>query len=530
MKRYDLLVIGAGPAGLSAAIEGAAHGMTVGIFDENIRPGGQLFKQIHKFFGSKEHKAKVRGFRIGEELLAEAEKLGVDVHLNSIVMGIYEPMSITAAEDDHITSYSADNVVVATGASENTLPFAGWTLPGVIGAGAAQTMMNLHGIKPGNKILMVGSGNVGLVVGFQLLQAGCEIVAIIDAAPQIGGYGVHAAKVARTGVPFYLSHTIIKAEGEDRVTGVTIGEVDNDWNIIPDTERHFAVDTICMAVGLSPMSQLVRMTGCKTTDQDSLVPEYDKYGATSIDGLYVAGDVGGIEEASSAMLTGRIAALAAAKRSGFVNAENFDEQYCALSSSLAKLRTGMFSRENKSCTDLWQTQEGYSLSQSLLKKGFITEMEIAAFPGADRTKRAGIHPAIECTQNIPCNPCQDACKFGCISVGSEITALPAVNQDKQCTNCGMCVASCPGQAIFLVNETFAPGLATVTMPYELLPLPAAGDAGWGLDRSGKPVCDVSVLEVKTNKSFDHTALVTIKVPQEMAGTVRFYRRKGGCCQ
>ncbi len=99
-------------------------------------------------------------------------------------------------------------MVIATGAAENMVPFEGWDLPGVIGAGAAQTMMNLHGVQPGERILMVGSGNVGLVVSFQLLQAGCQVVSVIDAAPRVGGYGVHAAKVARTGVPFYLSHTV----------------------------------------------------------------------------------------------------------------------------------------------------------------------------------------------------------------------------------------------------------------------------------------------------------------------------------
>ena len=96
-----------------------------------------------------------------------------------------------------------DAVLVATGASENMVNFEGWTKPGVIGAGAAQTMMNLHHIKPGNRILMLGSGNVGLVVSYQLMQAGCEVVALADAAPRVGGYGVHAAKVARCGVPFY---------------------------------------------------------------------------------------------------------------------------------------------------------------------------------------------------------------------------------------------------------------------------------------------------------------------------------------
>ena len=136
--------------------------------------------------------------------------------------------------------------------------FEGWTLPGVIGAGAAQTMMNLHGVKPGNRILMLGSGNVGLVVSFQLKQCGCDVVALVDAAPRIGGYGVHAAKIARTGVPFYLSHTIVKAEGKDHVTGVTIAEVDNHFSVYSRNRKVFRRGYICLAVGLSPMSQLLK--------------------------------------------------------------------------------------------------------------------------------------------------------------------------------------------------------------------------------------------------------------------------------
>ena len=94
VTRYDLIVIGAGPAGLSAAIEAAKHGIKPIVFDENAKPGGQLFKQIHKFFGSKEHKAKIRGFKIGEELLAEAEKYGVEVVLNATVIGLYQEKEV----------------------------------------------------------------------------------------------------------------------------------------------------------------------------------------------------------------------------------------------------------------------------------------------------------------------------------------------------------------------------------------------------------------------------------------------------
>ena len=179
IKRYDLIVIGAGPSGLSAAIEAAKRKMSVIVFDENEKPGGQLFKQIHKFFGSREHKARIRGYVIGQELLKEASEAGVEVVLHATVTGLYMDKEIVVQIGDAMYHYKGDAIIVATGAAENMVHFDGWTLPGVIGAGAAQTMMNLHGIRPGSRILMVGTGNVGLVVSYQLLQAGCEVAALV---------------------------------------------------------------------------------------------------------------------------------------------------------------------------------------------------------------------------------------------------------------------------------------------------------------------------------------------------------------
>lgn len=519
MKRYDLIVIGAGPAGLSAAIEGGKRGMRTIIFDENAKPGGQLFKQIHKFFGSKEHHAKIRGITIGEELLMEAKNANVEVELNAMVMGIYADKSVGVLKNGEVKTYVASNVIVATGAAERTLPFKNWTLPGVIGAGAAQTMMNIHGVKPGQKVLMLGSGNVGLVVSYQLLQAGCEVVAIVDAAPRVGGYGVHASKVARVGVPFYLSHTIIEAEGLDCVTGVTIGEVDSSWNIVSGTEKHFDVDVICMAVGLNPMSQLVRMAGAKMKEAGGLVPICNAYGETSISGLFAAGDVAGIEEASSAMIGGKIAGLAAAKRSGFLEEATFTAEYNTSKSSVEQLRKGMFAPENRGKI-LPETEEGLPTSMTLLQKGYVAEEEIEQYPGI--LHKVGIHPVIECTQNIPCNPCQDACKFGCIKIGEKITSLPAISENS-CKDCGMCVAACSGQAIFLVDDAYDETSAIVTMPYEFLPLPEVGTMGKGCNRSGEIVCDAEVVRVRTSPAFDKTALLTIKVPKDMSMKARFFK-------
>ena len=416
-------------------------------------------------------------------------------------------------------------ILIATGASENMVTFPGWTLPGVIGAGAAQTMMNLHGTLPGKRVLMLGSGNVGLVVSFQLMQAGCEVVAVADAAPRVGGYGVHAAKLARTGVPFYLSHTVVEAKGTDRVTGAVIAQVDEHFQPIPGTEKELDVDTICIAVGLTPMSQLASNATCDM----ELIPQkgghvalLSEYGETSVEGIYCAGDVAGIEEASSAMIQGRSVASHVSMKAGYLTEDEFESKYQGYQEALGQLRQGMFAPKNKGRNDFTETDEGYPISKTLLAHGYMTEEELSKFPAASYQK-AGIHPVIECTQNIPCNPCQDACHFGCIKVGENITRLPAIDEEKKCTGCGLCVASCSGQAIFLVDETYEEGFASVTFPYEFLPMPKIGDKGKALDRQGKPVCDAEIVGIKKTPIMDKTAVVTMKVPLEYVHAARFYR-------
>jgi len=523
MKRYDLIVVGAGPSGLSAAIEAAKSGLTVAVFDENAKPGGQLFKQIHKFFGSKEHWAKIRGYKIGETLLSEADEAGVQVFLNATVEGMYMDKEVLVRRGDAMEHFKADAIIIATGAAENMVTFDGWTLPGVIGAGAAQTMMNLYGIQPGKRVLMLGSGNVGLVVSFQLIQAGCEVVALVDAAPRVGGYGVHASKITRCGVPFYLSHTITKAEGTDSVTGVEISQVDAHFNPIPGTQKHFDVDTICLAVGLSPMSQLLKMAGCEMVDdprRGGQVPLVSENGETSIPSIFAAGDVSGIEEASSAMIGGRMSGLSAAAYLGFVSDQERDTGLAELEVALDSLHQGMFAPGCKGKAIL-KTDEGIDISQSLLENGYLDDSDIIRFNGVAKT--TGIHPVIECTQNIPCNPCQDACPKHCIKIGENITALPMIDADNTCTGCGMCIASCSGQAIFLVDETFEPGYASITIPYEFFPIPQKGDVGTALSRSGQPLGPTKIVEVRSAKAFDHTTLVTMKVPVAQAMIARFYK-------
>lgn len=532
MKRYEVIVIGAGPAGLSAAAKAARTGMSVAVFDENTGPGGQLFKQIHKFFGSGEHNAKIRGFRIGRKLLKEAEEAGVEVFLNAVVTGIYEEKEIVVRMDNGIFHFKANYIVIAAGAAENALPFDGWDLPGVMSAGAAQTLMNLHGVQPGKRILMVGSGNVGLIVAFQLLQAGCSLAAVLDAAPRIGGYGVHAAKIARTGVPFLTSHTIVRATGKDHVETAVIAEVDENFQPVPGSEKELKADTILLAVGLTPMNQLAKNAGCRVEYRGgginpSPVTVTDPYGETTVKGIFCCGDsrMETAEGASSAILQGCMAAVRIASQAGYLPEGEAEVRTAEYEESLKHLSGGMFAVENKGRTDITTTQEGYAVSQNLLRAGYVTEEEIRAFPAAD-CSRPGIHPVIECTQNIPCNPCGNICAFGCIRLEGEITALPERNEESRCTGCGMCVAGCPGQAIFLIDKDYEPGFASVGIPYEFLPLPERGTRGDALDRSGKPVCRAEILSVKKTKAMDETALLTMKVPLEFAGSARFFRPDG----
>lgn len=345
MKKVELAVIGAGPAGLGGAIESAKMGVNVIVFDENKKPGGQLFKQIHKFFGSKAHMAGIRGFKIGEMLLEEANKLGIPVYLDSAVIGINKDKVIAYVHNEKIQYIKAEKILVATGAMENVIQFLGWTLPGVMGAGAVQTMINIERVLPGKRILMVGAGNVGLIVSYQLMQAGAEVVALVEAKPGIGGYGVHASKIKRASVPIYLKHTVVQAEGKNFVEKAVIAKVDNNFKIIAGTEKELKVDLICLAVGLSPLIELLKLIDCEQVYVPELggwIPLHNENMETAVEGVYVAGDVSGVEEASSALDKGKIAGIAIAESLNYISYEVASKKLEKIRKSLNELRCGPF--------------------------------------------------------------------------------------------------------------------------------------------------------------------------------------------
>lgn len=346
-KNIDAVVIGAGPAGLSAAIRLAELGVEAAVLDEKPAAGGQLFKQIHKFFGSEKHMAGLRGYEIGNILLRRCEELKIPIYLNTAVWGIYPDLTVAADKDGEKLVLRCRGIVAATGSAENPLAFPGWTLPGVMGAGAAQTMVNFYRVRPGKRAVVVGAGNVGLIVAYQLIQAGIEVLAVVEASPTVGGYTVHASKIRRLGVPIFVNHGIIETWGEDRVNGCAIGETDTERRTVPGTEKHFNVDMICIAVGLSPAIELLRALNipmCYVPELGGHLPVHDRFLKTQFDGLYIAGDLSGIEEASSAMEEGKLAAVSLAEYLGNISAESAGKKKMELEENLAVLRRGPFGR------------------------------------------------------------------------------------------------------------------------------------------------------------------------------------------
>ncbi|MCL1994484.1 MAG: NAD(P)/FAD-dependent oxidoreductase [Spirochaetes bacterium] len=327
MKNTEILIVGAGPAGLCAAKAAAAQGAQVAVCERDEIPGGQLVKQTHKFFGSKAQYAGDRGNAIGEFLVSEAAgDPKIEIMPQTTVIGIYEDGVVLAERmfpgrgDGEIIKIKPRKIIIATGAAENFLLFPGNDLPGIYGAGAVQTLMNVSGVVPGKRVLMLGASNIGLIVSYQLAQAGVEVAAVVRRSPQIGGYLVHASKIRRLGIPVRTRYTIKEAYGNGKVEGAVIYKVDDKKQPVAGSEEDIKCDTICLAVGLSPLTELCSQAGCKMAYISELsghVPVIDRYLATTNPDVYVAGDVSGVEEASSAMVEGRLAGVSAALSLGY---------------------------------------------------------------------------------------------------------------------------------------------------------------------------------------------------------------------
>ena len=460
----EVLVIGAGPAGLSATKILGENNIEVILIDDKAELGGKLVLQTHKFFGSqKDVYAGKRGIVIAK-ILGNSVKaiLNVQVWLNSVCLAVFSDGLVgILKENKEYALIKPKYLLIATGAREKMLVFSGNTLPGVYGAGAFQTLVNRDLIKAADKIFIVGGGNVGLIAGYHAIQANIEVVGLIEALPLCGGYKVHEDKLKRLGVPIYTSHTIISANGKKSVESITIAQIDKNFNAISGTEKTFACDTILIAVGLNPV--------------DEFYHKAKEFGFT----VWVAGDAQEIAEASAAIFTGKIEAYKILKEIGISVSENLNEM-----------------------------EEFAELMKAKPPQPIETEIKF---------KEEGVYPVFYCNQEIPCNPCTTVCEQEQIeTIDDLITQLPYFKGEKDCIGCGKCVAVCPGLAVILIDYRKDKNNPLVTFPFEL--------TEEKLEKGQKIIVvsnekELGIFEIHRSrilKEFPKTQLISVKLPSKIA--------------
>ena len=410
----DVLIIGGGPAGLSAAVELGKLNVPTLLVDDKDRLGGKLVLQTHKFFGSVEDSfAGTRGFEIGDILEKKVRAMAsVDIWLASTAVGVFSDHIVGVIKDDTYRLIRPKKLLVTTGAREKMLSFPGNTIPGVYGAGAFQTLVNRDLIKAANRVLIVGGGNVGLIGAYHAIQAGIEVAAVIEGLPQVGGYKVHADKLMRLGVPILTSHTVVAAHGKEQVESVTIAALGLDWKIIPGTEKTYEVDTVLIAVGLAQVNEF-----------------YAKAKEWGMD-VFSAGDAQEIAEASAAMFTGKIEGVKIAQSLG-LDVGDIPVEWNEKAAVLKSRPKTPVKREKPEYTE-------------------------------------AVFPVFHCYQEVPCNPCTSVCPVTAIHTeNNKITGLPYRDTAIECTGCLNCVAVCPGLAITLVDFRKDDKNPIVTLPYEI---------------------------------------------------------------
>ncbi|TKD49963.1 FAD-dependent oxidoreductase [Sphingomonas baiyangensis] len=332
--RPDLLVIGGGAAGLSAAIAAARAGLDVVLADERAKAGGQYFKQPGRGFAV-DDKAVDAQFAEGVALADEARAAGARILQGAAIWSAQPDGEVRLAHEGAQHVVRARHVIVATGAYERPHMVPGWTLPGVMTTGAAQTLLRAYQVAPGARVLVAGNGPLNLQVARELLRAGVEVVAVAEAAAVPGlryaanalvmaanapglvrdGIG-HLAALRRAGVKLLHRHVLIAAEGDTQVRSATLARFDRHGRPIAGSEVRFDVDIVCCGYGFLPQAEIARALGVDMRADAPAEIARDAIGATALAAVHVVGDAGAMGGARVAMAQGTLAGLAVVERLG----------------------------------------------------------------------------------------------------------------------------------------------------------------------------------------------------------------------
>ncbi|HSB77434.1 MAG TPA: FAD/NAD(P)-binding oxidoreductase [Candidatus Methylomirabilis sp.] len=340
MREVEIVIVGAGPGGLGAALEATEAGAEVILIDEYPTLGGQFYKQVPDAFRLKRLDAESEQYVEGAELIQRVKASRTEFLTNTLVWSAFRDGTLGLYRDGRTEELRGKRLILAPGAQEVPVAFPGWTLPGVMMGGAAQSLLVTHRVLPARRVVLAGVGPLQLKVACQLLEAGATVVDILEAssAPPVsmenalrslGHWGKmregmkYWLALKKSGTPYHHRHVPVRALGTDQLEAVVVAQVDEEWRVVSGTERTLEADGLCLSYGFVPSTQLTRLLGCRIDYNERTggwVTWHDADQQTSFAGVYVAGEVGGIGGADVAIEEGRIAGLAAARALGRVAA------------------------------------------------------------------------------------------------------------------------------------------------------------------------------------------------------------------
>ncbi|MEY8354347.1 FAD-dependent oxidoreductase [Lachnospiraceae bacterium 54-53] len=296
MTEHEIVIIGGGPAGLAAAVAARKAGITdIMILEREAYLGGILNQCIHNGFGLHTFKEELTGPEYAARYIEMAEGEKIPYKLNTMVLDISRDKVVTAiSREDGLTVIKARAVILAMGCRERprgALNIPGFRPAGIYSAGTAQRLMNIEGFCVGKEAVILGSGDIGLIMARRMTLEGAKVKAVAELMPYSGGLKRNIVQCLDDyGIPLKLSHTVVDIEGKERVTGVTLAAVDENRKPIPGTEEHYSCDTLLLSVGLIPENELSKGAGVSLSRVTSGPVVSDRL-ETSVEGVFACGNV-----------------------------------------------------------------------------------------------------------------------------------------------------------------------------------------------------------------------------------------------